>query len=150
MNLAHGSKIRGSDVHLHGVKNDYLDFFSLNSFRVLVLGWSLLGFLSGFFLIFVKEGSVAHLIYREYIVFRGSIISCSMASSHPHHPHPPTNTHTHTHTTPPDINKELESWSSSPATDIHHYTVRWLHDDSGEVAALQSQDIATFQGSQPA
>ena len=52
--------------------------FSLNSSRVRALGWPLLGIFSGFFWFFLW-GSVGQIIYREFIVFRGSNISCSLA-----------------------------------------------------------------------
>ena len=70
---------KGFRRYLHIVKN-WSGNFSLNSSRVRALGWPLLGNFSGFFWIFLG-GSVGQIIYREYIVFRGSNISCSLAFS---------------------------------------------------------------------
>ena len=67
--------------YLHIVKN-WSGNFSLNSSRVRALGWPLLGHFSAFFLFF-WWGSVGQIIYREYLVFRGSNISCSLASTGP-------------------------------------------------------------------
>ena len=54
--------------------------FSLNSTRVRALGWPLIGFFSIFwFFFFFWGGSLRQIIYREYTVFRGSNISCSLA-----------------------------------------------------------------------
>ena len=69
---------KGFRRYLHIVKN-WSGNFSLNSSRVRALGWPLLGIFSGFFWFFLG-GSVGQIIYREYIVFRGSNISCSLAS----------------------------------------------------------------------
>ena len=71
--------INGFRRYLHMVKN-WSGYFSFNSTRVRALGWPLLGnfFFSGFFWFFWR-GSVGQIIYREYIVFRGSNISCSLA-----------------------------------------------------------------------
>ena len=49
--------------------------------RVGALGWPLPGFFFGIFLKKKLEGSVGQIMYREYIVFRGSNISCSLASN---------------------------------------------------------------------
>ena len=68
---------KGFRRYLHIVKN-WSGNFSLNSSRVRALGWPLLGIFSGFFWFFLG-GSVGQIIYREYIVFRGSNISCSLA-----------------------------------------------------------------------
>ena len=70
---------KGFRCYLHIVKN-WSGNFSLNSSRVRALGWPLLGFFSGFFWFFLG-GSVGQIIYREYIVFRGSNISCSLANT---------------------------------------------------------------------
>ena len=65
------------------VKN-WSGHFSLNSTRVRALGWPLLGIFSGFFrfFFFFLGESVGQITYREYIVFRGSNIPCSLATSH--------------------------------------------------------------------
>ena len=68
---------KGFRRYLHIVKN-WSGRFSLNSSRVHALGRPLLGIFSGFFWFFLG-GSVGQIIYREYIVFRGSNISCSLA-----------------------------------------------------------------------
>ena len=65
---------KGFRRHLHIVKN-WSGNFSLNSPRLRAFGWPLLGNFSGFF----WGGSVGQIIYREYIVFRGSNITCSLA-----------------------------------------------------------------------
>ena len=79
LSLARGSGKKGFRRYLHIVRN-WSGKFSLNSTRVRALGWSLLGILSGFFWFF-WGGSVRQIIYREYIVFRGSNISCSLATA---------------------------------------------------------------------
>ena len=61
--------------YLHIVKN-WSGNFSFNSTNVGALGWPLLGIFSGFF----WGVSVGQIIYKEYIVFRGSHISCSLAT----------------------------------------------------------------------
>ena len=70
---------KGFRRYLHIVKN-WSGNFSLNSSRVRALGWPLLGIFSGFVWFFLG-GSVGQIIYREYRVFRGSNISCSLAWS---------------------------------------------------------------------
>ena len=70
---------KGFRRYLHIVKN-WSGNFSLNSSRVRALGWPLLGIFSGFFWFFVG-GSVGQIIYRDYMVFRGSNISCSLATA---------------------------------------------------------------------
>ena len=77
LSLTHGSEQRGFRRYLHIVKN-WSGNFSLNSPRVRTLGWPLLGNFPGFFRFF-WGGSVGRIIYREYIVFRSSNISCSLA-----------------------------------------------------------------------
>ena len=69
---------KGFRRYLHIVKN-WSRIFSLNSSRARALGWPLLGNFSGFFWFF-WGGSVGQIIYREYIVFRGSNISCSLTT----------------------------------------------------------------------
>ena len=51
---------------------------SLNSTRVRALEWPLLG-IKKKILIFFREGSVGQIINREYIVFQGPNVSCSLA-----------------------------------------------------------------------
>ena len=68
---------KGFRRYLHIVKN-WSGKFSLHSSRVRALGLPLLGIFSGFFWFFLG-GSVGLIIYREYIEFRGSNISCSLA-----------------------------------------------------------------------
>ena len=65
LSLAHGSELPGSDVYLHIVEKTSGEF-SLNLTRYVPLD-GLLG------------GSVEQIIYREYIAFRDSNISCSLA-----------------------------------------------------------------------
>ena len=73
---------KGFRHYLHILWKTDLEFFSLNSTRVRALGWPLLGFFSGFFwfLLLFWGGSVGQIIYREYIVFRGSNIFCCLAT----------------------------------------------------------------------
>ena len=71
LSLAHGSEQRGSDVICIIIVKNWSGNFSLNSPRVRALGWPLLGIFWG--------GSLGQIINREYIVFRGSNISCSLA-----------------------------------------------------------------------
>ena len=70
---------KGFRRYLHIVKN-WSGKFPLNSPRVRALGWPLLGIFSRFFWFFLG-GSVGQIICREYIVFRGSNISCSLVCS---------------------------------------------------------------------
>ena len=70
-------KKKGFRSYLHTVKN-WSGNDSLNLSRVRALGWPLLGFFLPDFSDFLG-GSVGQIIYREYIVFRGSNISCSLA-----------------------------------------------------------------------
>ena len=70
---------KGFRRYMHIVKN-WFGIFSLNSTRVRAFEWPLLGFFSGFFCFFL-EGSVKQIIYREYIAFRGSDISCSLLAT---------------------------------------------------------------------
>ena len=80
LSLAHGSELRGSDIICISWKKSSGNF-SLISARVRAFGWPLLGFFFlGIFLILLR-GSVEQIIYRENIVFRGSNISCSLAST---------------------------------------------------------------------
>ena len=83
---------KGFRRHLHIVKN-WSGNFSLNSTRVRALGWLLLGifFLQIFW--FFWGGFVGQIIDREYIVFRGSNIFCSLATW----THTDRRTHTLTH-----------------------------------------------------
>ena len=79
-----GTWKKGFRRYLHIVKN-WFGNFSLNSSRVRALGWPLLGFFFGDFCDFLLfwGGSVGQIIYREYIVFRGSNISRSLAKTNP-------------------------------------------------------------------
>ena len=65
--------------YLHIMKN-LSGKFSLNITRVGALGWPLLGI---FFRIKKENwgGTLGQIIYREFIVFRGSNISCSLATA---------------------------------------------------------------------
>ena len=78
LSLAHGSELIGSNVYQQIVKKWYGNF-SLNSARVGALGWPLLGIFFWVFLIF-WWGSMGLVIDREYVVYQGSSISCSLAS----------------------------------------------------------------------
>ena len=79
LSLAHGSEKKGFRRYLQIVKN-WSGIFSLNSSRLRAVGWPLLGIFSGFFWFF-WGGSVGQIISREYKVFRGSNISCSLATA---------------------------------------------------------------------
>ena len=72
---------KGFRRYLHIVKN-WSGKFSLNSTRVRALGWPLLGFFPGFFVVDFFEWGLWGKSFKGniIIVFRGSNISCSLAS----------------------------------------------------------------------
>ena len=78
LSLAHGSEKRGSDVICILWKTDLEIFFKFTqgSCPWMAFAWKF----SWIFLIF-WGGSVGQIIYREYIVFQGSNISCSLATA---------------------------------------------------------------------
>ena len=81
LSLAHGSKLRGSNVYLRIVKKINCKFvfkFSQGTCPWRAFAWI---FFSGFKKKILLGGSVVQTIYKEYIVFRGSNISCSLATS---------------------------------------------------------------------
>ena len=76
---AHESEMRGYLVYVLIVKK-VSHRFCLNLPTVYKTGRSYRGIFGGFFLTFL-EGSVDHIIYRDYIVIRRSFIYCSLACS---------------------------------------------------------------------
>ena len=78
--LAHGSELKCPDAYLHFVKK-LSGFFVLVQPGYVPLDALCLHFFSGFFFKNLRRGggSVGQIIYREYIVFQGSNISCSLA-----------------------------------------------------------------------
>ena len=81
LSLAHKSEQRGFDVIWILWKTDQEIFLQIQPGYV-PLDVLCLEFFPGFFWFF-WGGSVGQIIYREYIVFRGSNISCSLAISMP-------------------------------------------------------------------
>ena len=81
LSLAHGSEQRGSDfICIYYEKLIWKIFFKFNQgmYPWMAFAWIFFRDFSDFF--FFLGGSVGQIIYREYIVFRGSNISCSLAS----------------------------------------------------------------------
>ena len=66
---------KGFRYYLHIVKKNHLDYFKVQPGHVPLDGLCLDFFLGIFYFL---RGSVGQIIYREYVVFRGSDISCSL------------------------------------------------------------------------
>ena len=79
LSLAHGSEQRGSDAICILWKTDLENFLWIRAGYVPLDGLCL-EFFRDFWFFFFGGGSVGQIIHREYIVFRGSNISCSLAT----------------------------------------------------------------------
>ena len=79
LSLARGSELRGTDVICILSKKSREIFLSIQP-GYMLLGWpAWIAFFFLFFFIYIV-GSVGQIVYREYIVFRDSDISCSLAT----------------------------------------------------------------------